>query len=95
MDIARTSILTMAVYSSSTNLVSAVSECFGTLNIGYIICTSTEKLSNGEEHTFVNECVKDNDGKWSCNSLNAKVMPPGIEDSIKKSMTEGLAKSSK
>lgn len=90
------SILSMAIYISSTNFVSAVSECFGTINVGYVICTDTVTYSNGEERTLVTECVKDKDGRWSCKVLNAKVMPPGIEDAVKKSMmSEGLAKSTK
>ena len=90
------SILSIAAYSSYTNFISAVSECFGTINVGYVICTDTVTYSNGEERTLVTECVKDKDGKWSCKVLNAKVMPPGVEDAIKKSMmSEGLAKSTK
>ena len=85
----------MAIFSSSTNFVSAASDCFGTASLDYVICVSTDKLSNGEEVTFVNECVRGKDGNWSCNSLNAKVMPPGIEDAIRKAMPQGLGLSPK
>ena len=89
------SILTMVVYNSSTNFVSAASECFGTSSQGYVICSHTGTLSNGEAYSFLVECSQDKNGVWNCQKLGAKVMPPGIEDSIKKSMTEGLAKSTK
>jgi hypothetical protein len=88
------SILTMAVYSSSTNFVSAATECFGAGSVDTFFCTSTVTLSSGEEHTFIMECSKDKDGHWNCEKLGARVTPPGIEDSIKKSMmSEGLGKS--
>lgn len=84
----------MAVYASSPKFVSAEDECFGTSSQGYLVCSSTVKLSSGEEHTFLMGCSKDKDGHWNCEKLGARVMPPGIEDSIRKSMTsDGLGKS--
>lgn len=91
------SVLTMAVYSSSANFVSAdSSECFGTSSQGYVICSHTVTLSNGDEHSFLVECSKNKDGLWNCQKIGSKVMPPGIEDSIKKYLTpEVLGKSTK
>ena len=43
------SILTMTIFSSITNFVSAARECFGTSSQGYVICSDTGTYSNGED----------------------------------------------
>jgi hypothetical protein len=92
------SVLTMAVYSSSTNFVSAADECFGTSSQGYVICTYEYRNNiHGEVSTKMQECVKGADGKWACHPIGAAiVMPPGLKDAIKKSLSkDGLGLSTK
>ena len=91
------SVLTMAVYSSSANFVSAdSSECFGTSSQGYVICSHTVTLSNGDEHSFLVECSKNKRWPLELPKNRGKSDAPGIEDSIKKSLTpEVLSKSTK
>jgi len=53
----------MAIFSSSTNFVSAADECFGTSSQGYVICTATDKSPiTGKESTFLMACSKDKQG---------------------------------
>ena len=86
--IAITSILTLAVYSSSTNFVSAAKECFGNTSQGYVICSHTGTYSNGEAYSFLVECAKDKDDNWDCNALNKTAPPPGIDQAIANTVNE-------
>jgi hypothetical protein len=89
------SILTMAVYSSSTNFVSGATECFEAASSTYKICISTVTDTDGSEKTYVFECSADKNDNWHCGDLGkTRVTPPGLEDAIRKSMTSlGLGKS--
>jgi hypothetical protein len=85
----------MAVYSSSTNFVSGATECFEAASSTYKICISTVTDTDGSEKTYVFECSADKNDNWHCGDLGkTRVMPPGLEDAIRKSMTSvGLGKS--
>jgi hypothetical protein len=72
----------IAIFSSNTNFVSAASECFGQ-GLDHQFCVGTITLSNGEVHSWVYECVKDNTGTWDCHDLTkTNVMPPGLKAEI-------------
>ena len=79
----------MAVYSSSTNFVSAASECFGEgSGLDHLFCIGTKTQSNGEVHTWVYECVRDKDGHWDCHSITKKATPPGVDQIIQNTIQE-------
>ena len=79
--------LTMAIFSSSSNLVSAAIECFGQGSLDHYFCTAT--VGEGPDaESFTIECSKDNNGQWSCTPLNRKATPPGIEQVIQDSINE-------
>jgi hypothetical protein len=83
------SVLTMALYSSSINFVSAARECFGLgTSLTTIFCVSTGKYSNGEEYTIVTECSEDENGHWNCETVNKVNVPPGIDQSIDNAIKE-------
>jgi len=84
------SILTIALYSSNKNFVSAdTSDCFGDRSgLDAFICVYTGTTSNGEPYLDVQECVKDKDSKWDCHSLNKVNVPSGIKADIDASVKQ-------
>jgi len=77
------SILTMAIFSSITNFVSAVTTCEDYSVLGGSICVTFD-----DDKTTVQYCSKDKDGIWSCIKLNPKPTPPGIEQAIQDTVKE-------
>jgi hypothetical protein len=79
------SILTMAIFSSITNFVSAASECFGFGQAIYY-CVTTAKLPNGEDYTILLKCNYD---KGTCEKVErVQVTPPGLDQIIQNTVNE-------
>jgi hypothetical protein len=75
----------MVIFSSNTNFVSAAVECFGKGSLDHYFCIAETGEPNSQ--TFIIECVKEN-GEWSCNQLNKKAPPPGIDQVIEDTIQE-------
>ena len=80
-------LLVMAIYGSSSNSVSAASECFGEGSLDHVFCVTTlGEPPNTVSHVF--ECVKDKDGRWDCHGITKKATPPGIDQLIQNNINE-------
>lgn len=79
------SLFTVTIVSSITNFVSAVKvECFGGDKIDHYICVTTK-----DDGTIdVRECIRNEEGRSECTTLNSKPTPPGIEQSIQNGVIE-------
>jgi hypothetical protein len=78
------SLLTMAIFSSITNYVSAASECFGR-GLDTYFCIATEKHANGEGYTILLECSYH---KGTCEKVEKVVTPPGVEQLIENTVND-------
>lgn len=90
------SILTMAIFSSITNFVSAsTTECFGTGASPARFCTTTWSKQNGDPIDAIDNflCTKDKDGHWQCEAVKPTVTTPDIKQAIGNTVKE-LAPSS-
>ena len=86
------SFLFMAICSSSSNPVSAASECFGEGSLDHVFCVTTlGQPPNTVSHVF--ECIKDKDGKWDCHGITKKATPPGIDQVIQNNINVGPSNS--
>lgn len=79
--------LVIAIYGSSSNSVSAASECFGEGSLDHVFCVTTlGQPPNTQTHVF--ECLKDKDGRWDCHGITKKATPPGIDQLIQNTINE-------
>ena len=75
----------MAIFNSTTNFVSASSECFGEGSLDHVFCF-TMVGEPPQIHVF--ECVRDAEGDWDCHGITKKATPPGIDQVIANTIQE-------
>ena len=79
------SILTMAIFSSIMNFVSAIKvECFGGSSVDHYFCVTTRD----DGTIIVSDCIRNEEGLSECTTLNSKPTPPGIEQAIQDTVKE-------
>ena len=80
------SLLVMAIFNSTTDFVSAASECFGRgSGLDHIFCVTTV----GEPpEIYVFECVRNAEGNWDCHGITKKATPPGVDQIIQNTIQE-------
>jgi hypothetical protein len=79
------SFLTMPIFSSTTNFVSAASECFGEGSLDHVFCFS---MIGEPPQIHVFECVRNAEGNWDCHGVTKKATPPGVDQIIQNTFQE-------